>query len=73
MSSSLTEIVLPHRPPAMASSAVVTGGDCRSLFVALEVIDDPRDPRGRRYPLVSMLAAAVCAVTALTEFFHAIE
>jgi hypothetical protein len=25
----------------------------------LEVVDDPRDPRGRRYPLVSILAVAV--------------
>ncbi|MDM4722552.1 transposase family protein [Micromonospora sp. WMMA1363] len=32
--------------------------------MALAVINDPRDPRGRRYPLVSILAAAVCAVLA---------
>ena len=72
MSSSLTEIVLPHRPPEVQCPAVVTDGDCRSLFVALEVVEDPRDPRGRRYPLVSILAAAVCAVIAGACTFAAV-
>jgi hypothetical protein len=34
------------------------------LLVALAAVPDPRDPRGKRYPLVSMLAVAVCAVLA---------
>lgn len=72
MSSSLTEIVLPHRPPDLPSPAVVTDSDRRSLFVALEVINDPRDPRGRRYPLVSVLAAALCAVLAGACTFAAV-
>ncbi|MDM4719168.1 ISAs1 family transposase [Micromonospora sp. WMMA1363] len=76
MSSSLTEIVLPHRPPSLPSPVVVTGSDRdsdrRSLFVALAVINDPRDPRGRRYPLVSVLAAAVCAVLAGACTFAAV-
>jgi predicted transposase YbfD/YdcC len=42
------------------------------LFVALTVITDPRDPRGRRYPLVSVLAAAVCAVLAGACTFAAV-
>ncbi|NYT95674.1 hypothetical protein [Salinispora sp. H7-4] len=53
MSSSLTEIVLPQRPPGMPCLTTVTDGDRLSLFVALEAVDDLRDPRGRRYPLVS--------------------
>ncbi|PRY17030.1 ISAs1 family transposase [Pseudosporangium ferrugineum] len=72
MSSSLTEIVLPQRPPNMPPSAVVTDGDRLSLFVALEAVRDPRDPRGRRYPLVSVLAAAVCAVIAGACTFAAV-
>lgn len=72
MSSSLTEIVLPHRPPEVPCPTAVTDGDCHSLFVALEVVEDPRDPRGRRYPLVSILAAAVCAVIAGACTFAAV-
>ncbi|MEU6020861.1 transposase family protein [Micromonospora sp. NPDC047134] len=57
----------------MPSPALVTDGDRRSLFVALEVIEDPRDPRGRRYPLVSVLAAAVCAALAGACTFAAVS
>ncbi|WP_239133253.1 ISAs1 family transposase [Paractinoplanes durhamensis] len=64
--------MLPHRPPDVPCPAVVTDGDRHSLFVALEVVDDPRDPRGRRYPLVSILAAAVCAVLAGACTFAAV-
>jgi len=31
----------------MPCLTVVTDGDCHSLFVALEVVEDPRDPRAR--------------------------
>jgi predicted transposase YbfD/YdcC len=72
MSSSLTEIVLPQRPPHLPCLTAVTDGDRRSLFVALEVVEDPRDPRGRRYPLVAILAAAVCAVIAGACTFAAV-
>lgn len=37
------------------------------------MVPDPRDPRGRRYPLVGMLAAAVCAVLAGACTFAAIS
>lgn len=72
MSASLTEIVLPQRPPGMPCLTTVTDGDRLSRFVALEAVDDPRDPRGRRYPLVSILAAAVCAVMAGACTFAAV-
>lgn len=72
MSSSLTEIVLPQRPPTMPCPTTVTTGDRLSLFVALEAVEDPRDPRGRRYPLVAILAAAVCAVIAGACTFAAV-
>ena len=42
------------------------------MLVALAAVPDPRDPRGRRYPLVSMLAVAVCAVLAGACTFAAI-
>ena len=70
MSSSPTEIVLPHDPSTGLST--VTDGEHQSLFVALAVISDPRDPRGRRYPLLSILAAAVCAVLAGACTFAAV-
>jgi hypothetical protein len=75
MSSSLTEIVLPHRPADVRLPTAVTEGDHHSLFVVLAAVPDPRDPRdprGRRYPLVSILAVAVCAVLAGTCTFAAI-
>jgi predicted transposase YbfD/YdcC len=72
MPSSLTEILLPHRPTDVPSPAVVTEGDQHDLFVALVAVPDPRDPRGRRYPLVSVLAVAVCAVLAGACTFTAI-
>jgi predicted transposase YbfD/YdcC len=72
MSSLLTEIVLPQRPPHLPCPTTVTDGDRRSLFVALAAVEDPRDPRGRRYPLVAILAAAVCAVIAGACTFAAV-
>jgi predicted transposase YbfD/YdcC len=72
MSSLLTEIVLPQRPPTMPCPTTVTDGDRLSLFVALAAVEDPRDPRGRRYPLVAILAAAVCAVIAGACTFAAV-
>jgi predicted transposase YbfD/YdcC len=73
MSSSPTEILLPNRPAEQARSAAVTDGQCPSLLVALVTVPDPRDPRGRRYPLASMLAVAVCAVLAGACTFAAIS
>ena len=56
----------------MPCPAEVTVGDRRSLFVALAAVDDPRDPRGRRYQLVAILAAVVCAVIAGACTFAAV-
>ncbi|MFG1918533.1 transposase family protein [Micromonospora sp. NPDC048898] len=38
----------------------------------MEVIDDPRDPRGRRYRLVSVPTTVVCAVLAGACAFAAV-
>jgi predicted transposase YbfD/YdcC len=72
MSSSPTEILLPNRPADLPSPAAVAAGEHPSLLVALAVVSDPRDARGRRYPLVGMLAVAVCAVLAGACTFAAI-
>src|SRR5437764_10002915 len=72
MPSSPTEILLPNRPSDAPRPAPVTDGEHHSLFVALAAVPDPRDPRGTRYPLVSMLAVAVCAVLAGACTFAAV-
>jgi predicted transposase YbfD/YdcC len=72
MSSSPIEILLPDRPTREPRPAPVTDGEHRSLLIALAAVPDPRDPRGRRYPLVSVLAVAVCAVLAGACTFAAI-
>ena len=70
--SSPIEILLPHRPAQELGPATVTDGERHSLLVVLAAVPDPRDPRGRRYPLASMLAVAVCAVLAGACTFAAI-
>src|SRR6266508_911217 len=72
MPSSPTEILLPNRPSDAPRPAAVTDGEHHSLLVALAAVPDPRDPRGTRYPLVSMLAVAVWAVLAGAFTFVAI-
>src|SRR6266699_6490524 len=72
MPSSPTEILLPNRPSDAPRPAAATDGEHHSLLVALAAVPDPRDPRGTRYPLVSMLAVAVCAVLAGACTFAAI-
>jgi predicted transposase YbfD/YdcC len=72
MPSSLTKILLSHRPTDVRLPTSVTEGDRHSLFVVLAAVPDPRDSRGRRYPLVSILSVAVCAVLAGACTFAAI-
>ncbi|MBB6000156.1 putative transposase YbfD/YdcC [Streptomonospora salina] len=43
--------------------AAWTGEPGSDLLDHLATIDDPRDPRGRRYSLASLLALCVCAMT----------
>src|SRR4051812_18008246 len=72
MSSSPTEILLPNQPADAPRLAVVTDGEHLSLLVAPAAVPDPGDTRGRRYPLVRMLAVAICAVPAGACTFAAI-
>lgn len=59
----------------MSSSPITAAGDQQGdqhLLAVLARVPDPRDPRGVRYPLTGMLAAAVCAVLAGARSFAAI-
>jgi len=58
--------LLSRRGPAV----VVAAPD--DLLAALGQVPDPRDPRGLRYPLVPVLAVAVCAVLAGARSYAAI-
>ena len=58
--------LLSRRGPAVAVAAP------EDLLEALGQVPDPRDPRGRRYRLVPVLAIAVCAVLAGARSYSAI-
>jgi hypothetical protein len=62
MSSLPIAVLLPHGPVTSVAPAVVTDHEQPGLLAALAVMPDPRDPRGVRYPLASVLAVAVCAL-----------
>ncbi|WP_317889009.1 transposase family protein [Salinispora vitiensis] len=62
MSSSPIAAIAGPRPTGTTSLTAVTDCERQGLLAALAVVADPRDPRGVRYLLASMLAAAVCAV-----------
>lgn len=64
MSSSPIAAIAGPRPTGTTSPTAVTDCERQGLLAALAVVADPRDPRGIRYPLASMLATAVCAVMA---------
>src|SRR5690348_11354923 len=72
---------MPSSPTVLASGQLallsrrgtaLAGPAPESLLKALAQVPDPRDPRGRRYPLVPLLAAAVCAVLAGARSYAAI-
>jgi predicted transposase YbfD/YdcC len=58
--------LLGRRGRALAAAAP------QELLEALARVPDPRDPRGRRYPLVPVLAIAVCAALAGARSYAAI-
>jgi len=64
MSSSPIAAIVEYRPTGTPTPVAVTDSERQGLLTALSVVPDPRDPRGMRYPLPSMLATAVCAVMA---------
>jgi hypothetical protein len=72
MSSSPIAALLPHGPVSCIAPVAVTGHEQPGLLAVLAAVPDPRDPRGVRYPLASVLAVAVCAVMAGAVTFAAI-
>jgi predicted transposase YbfD/YdcC len=71
MPSSLIDVIRQHVP---TPTTTAPPAECRpdELLAALAQVPDPRDPRGVRYPLASILAVAVCAVLAGATTFTAI-
>ncbi|MEU4643392.1 ISAs1 family transposase [Micromonospora sp. NPDC023814] len=70
MSSSLIDVIRQHAPAS--TDTTDAGRESYGLLAALARVPDPRDPRGIRYPLASVLAVAVCAVMAGASTFAAI-
>ena len=72
MPSSLIPVLAVAAPTAGALPVLVTDGEQTGLLQALTAVPDPRDPRGVRYRLASLLAVAVCATLAGAQTFAAI-
>ena len=73
LSFSLICPVLEHLQDLPAGDRALLDGDCPSLLVCLEGVPDPRDPRGVRHTLTSLLLAAIAAVLAGARSFAAIH
>jgi len=72
VSSSLTSPALEKLEHLPAGDRVLLAGQCPSLAEHLADVPDPRDPRGVRHTLTSLLLAAVAAVLAGARSFTAI-
>jgi predicted transposase YbfD/YdcC len=55
-----------------AGDRMLLAGECPSLWECLARVPDPRDPRGVRHSLTSLLLAAVAAVLARARSFAAV-
>ncbi|WP_432838453.1 ISAs1 family transposase [Dactylosporangium sp. CA-092794] len=72
MPSSLIDVIRQHVPTAASLTMAARVEQPRGLLAALARVPDPRDRRGIRYSLASLLAVAVCAVLAGAVTFAAI-
>jgi predicted transposase YbfD/YdcC len=72
MSSSPIECLTDTLDLPGHAATLLTVSDRRGLRETLAEVPDPRDPRGVRYPLASLLTVAVCAVLAGAVTFAAI-
>jgi predicted transposase YbfD/YdcC len=72
VSSSLIGPALGQVGDLPAGDRALLAGQCRSLAEHLAEVPDPRDPRGVRHTLTSLLVAAVAAVLAGARSFTAI-
>lgn len=71
-SSSLISPALGQLAGLPAGKRELLAGGCPSLADCLAQVADPRDPRGVRHTLTSLLLAAVAAVLAGARSFAAI-
>ena len=55
-----------------AGDRMLLAGECPGLLACLAGVPDPRDPRGVRHTLTSLLLAAVAAVLAGARSFAAV-
>ncbi len=72
MASSLITALAVTKSGTDARPAPVTDSERGGLLDVLSQVTDPRDPRGVRYPLATLLTVAVCAVLAGASSFAAI-
>jgi predicted transposase YbfD/YdcC len=72
LSLSLISPALEQLQDLPAGDCVLLSGQCPGLLEYLERVPDPRDPRGVRHTLTSLLVAAVAAVLAGARSFTAI-
>ncbi len=72
MASSLVAALAVTKSGTDARPAPVTDSERGGLLDVLSQVTDPRDPRGVRYPLATLLTVAVCAVLAGASSFAAI-
>lgn len=72
MPSSLIDVIRQHTPTPTGLMMARRADEPYGLLAALTRVPDPRDRRGIRYPLASLLAVAVCAVLAGAVTFAAI-
>jgi hypothetical protein len=67
-----TSLPIPAAAQRLAAPAVLAPDQCRSLLDRLAMIADPRQCRGRRHALGTVLAVAVAAVLAGAKSLAAI-
>src|SRR3954467_8714680 len=72
MPSSLITALTVMTPSGGGPPPPATDREHGGLLDALAKVPDPRDPRGIRYPLSTLLTVAVCAVLAGASSFAAI-
>jgi predicted transposase YbfD/YdcC len=72
LSLSLISPALEQLQDLPASDGALLADECPSLAECLERVPDPRDPRGVRHTLTSLLLAAVAAVLAGAQSFTAV-
>ena len=72
LSLSLISSALEQLRDRPAGDGALLADECPSLLECLERVPDPRDPRGVRHTLTSLLLAAVAAVLAGAQSFTAV-